>query len=174
MMHEPPQADFDDHARPNRFEIDLGAIAQFTRNIRALVGDDVTIFAALKCNAYGFGLVPVARTILAAGGNALSLVDRANAIELRRAGIMAPILVYPGSVATPEAVRAVEAFDLIPNLIDLPSAALYSRLATRTLRVAVKVDIGQERLRFPAQMAAPPIAPVPRPPHPPPPTRQSH
>jgi alanine racemase len=162
MMHEPPQADFDDHARPNRFEIDLGAIAQFTRNIRGLVGDDVTIFAALKCNAYGFGLVPVARTILAAGGDALSLVDRANAIELRRAGITAPILVYPGSVATPEAVRAVEAFDLIPSLIDVPSAALYSRLATRTLRVAVKVDIGQERLGFPADVAADAIAAIAR------------
>jgi alanine racemase len=162
MMHEPPQADFDAHARPNRFEIDLGAIAQFTRNIRGLVGDDVTIFAALKCNAYGFGLVPVARTILAAGGDALSLVDRANAIELRRAGITAPILVYPGSVATPEAVRAVEEFDLIPSLIDLPSAALYSRLATRTLRVAVKVDIGQERLGFPAEVAADAIAAIAR------------
>src|SRR5260370_7903139 len=132
MMHEPPQADFDAHARPTRFEIDLGAIAQFTRNIRGLVGDDVTIFAALKCNAYGFGLVPVARTILAAGGNALSLVDRANAIELRRAGITAPILVYPGSAATPEAVRAVEAFDLIPSPTHLPSPPLSSLLAPHT------------------------------------------
>src|SRR5260221_6591739 len=162
MMHEPLHADLDQHARPNRFEIDLGPIEQSTRNIRGLVGDGVTIFAALKCNAYGFGLVPVARTILAAGGDALSLVDRANAIELRRAGITAPILVYPGSVATPEAVRAVEAFDLIPSLIDLPSAALYSRLATRTLRVAVKVDIGQERLRLSPDGAAEAIRAVAR------------
>src|SRR5258707_12766899 len=101
MMHDPPQADSDTHARPNRFEIDLGAIAQFTRNIRGLVGDGVTIFAALKCNAYGFGLVPVARTILAAGGDALSLVERAKANVLRRAGITAPIIVYPVSLATP-------------------------------------------------------------------------
>src|SRR5260221_13026175 len=115
MMHEPPQADFDAHARPNRFEIDLGAIAQFTRNIRALVGDDVTIFAALKCNAYGFGLVPVARTILAAGGDGLSLASRANAIDLRRAGITAPTLVYPGSGPTPEPVRAVPALRPIPS-----------------------------------------------------------
>src|SRR5258707_8154500 len=161
MMHDPPQADSDTHARPNRFEIDLGAIAQFPRNMRGLVGRGLTIFAALKCNAYGFGLVPVARTILAAGGDALSLVDRANAIELRRAGITAPILVYPGSVATPEAVRAVEAFDLIPSLIDLPSAAFYSRLAARTLRVAVKVDIGQERLGFPPEVAPQAISPMP-------------
>jgi len=162
MVHPAPAADFDDHARPNRFEIDLGAIAQFTREIRRLVGDGVTIFAALKCNAYGFGLVPVARTILAAGGNALSLVDRANAIALRRAGITAPILVYPGSVATPEAVSAIETFDLIPTFTDLPSAALYSRLTTKMLRVAVKVDIGQERLGFPAEAAAEAIAAIAR------------
>jgi alanine racemase len=160
MVSDPQKTDFDDHARPNRFEIDLGAIAQFTRNIRALVGDGVTIFAALKCNAYGFGLVPVARTILAAGGNALSLVDRANAIALRRAGITAPILVYPGSVATPEAVSAAEAFDLFPSLIDLESAEIYSRFATKPLRVAVKVDIGQERLGFPAEAAAEAIAAI--------------
>jgi alanine racemase len=152
----------DEHARPNCFEIDLGAIAQFTRNIRTLVGGGVTIFAALKCNAYGFGLVPVARTILEAGGNALSMVDRANAIQLREAGITAPILVYPGSVATPEAVSAAEHYDLIPTLVDLASAEIYSRFASRTLRVAVKVDIGQERLGFPAEAAAEAIAAIAR------------
>ena len=80
------------HTRPNLFEIDLGAISELTRHIRSHVGKAVTIFAALKCNAYGFGLVPVARTVLAAGADALSMVDPANAIELRRSGITAPIL----------------------------------------------------------------------------------
>jgi alanine racemase len=149
-----------DHARPNRFDIDLGAIAQFTRNIRGLVGAGTTIFAALKCNAYGFGLEPVARTVLASGANAISLVDRGNAIQLRAAGVTAPILVYPGSVATQEAVAAVEDHDLIPTLVDLASAAIYSRFAKRRLRVAVKVDIGQERLGFPAEEAAGAIATV--------------
>ena len=146
------------HARPNRFEIDLGAIAQFTRDIRQLVGATVKIFAALKCNAYGFGLVPVARTIIAAGGDALSVVDQANAIQLREAGLAAPILVYPGSLPTARTVGACETFDLIPTLIDLESAAIYSRLATKPMRVAVKVDIGQERLGFPAEDAAEAIA----------------
>lgn len=150
----------DDHRRPNLFEIDLGAIAAFTRNIRELVGRDTTIFAALKCNAYGFGLLPVARTIVAAGGDALAVVDRANAIELREGGITAPILLYPGSLATPDAVQACARFDLIPTMVDLESAAVYSRLATRPLQVAVKVDIGQERLGFPAETAADAIAAI--------------
>jgi alanine racemase len=150
------------HARPNRFDIDLGAIAQFTRNIRALAGAGTTIFAALKCNAYGFGLEPVARTVLAAGADALSMVDRGNAVQLRQAGITAPILVYPGAIASAGAVEAAETWDLIPTLIDLDSASVYSRFARRRLRVAVKVDIGQERLGFPAEAAAEAIAAIAR------------
>jgi alanine racemase len=152
----------EEHARPNRFEIDLGAIALFTRNIRRLIGANVRLFAALKCNAYGFGLVPVARTILAAGGDAIAVVDRGNAIALRQAGITAPILVYPGDIASPEAARACEVFDLIPTIVDLGAARLYSRYATKCLRVAVKIDVGQERLGFQAETAAEAIAAIAR------------
>ena len=162
MTSDGQPAVLEDHARPNRFDIDLGAIAAFTRNIRGLAGAGTTIFAALKCNAYGFGLEPVARTVLAAGADALSMVDRGNAVQLRRAGITAPILVYPGALATPEAVAAAEAYDLIPTLIDLDAASIYSRFAQRRLRVAVKVDIGQERLGFPAEEAAAAIAAIAR------------
>ena len=151
---------FDDQVRPNRFEIDLGAIAECTRSIRRLVGPGVTLFAALKCNAYGFGLEPVARTVLAAGADAISVVDRGNAIALRRAGVDAPILVYPGSVEDDSAVRAVEANDLIPTLVDMESARLYSRHATRDIRVAVKLDIGQERLGFSAEEAVDAVAAI--------------
>ena len=112
-------ATLDEHRRPNRFDIDLGAIAIFTRNIRRLAGPGVKIFAALKCNAYGFGLLPVAHAIAAAGGDAFSVVDRADAIALRDGGITAPILLYPGSLATQAAVQACERYDLIPSLIDL-------------------------------------------------------
>jgi alanine racemase len=113
------------HARPNLFEIDLGAIAELTGRIRSHVGKEVTIFAALKCNAYGFGLVPVARTVLSAGADALSLVDPANAIELRRSGVTAPILVYPGSLPTRQellgfpaemAAEAIAVIAKMPNL----------------------------------------------------------
>jgi alanine racemase len=160
MANTAQDSALDKHARPNRFEIDLGAIAQFARNIRGLVGDRTTIFAALKCNAYGFGLEEVARTVLAAGTDALSMVDRAKAIQLRRAGITAPILVYPGGLASTEAVAAAEAYDLILTVIDLDSAAILSRHASRPLRVAIKVDIGQERLGFPAESAAEAIATI--------------
>ena len=162
MQSNPAQDAIQEHSRPNLFEIDLGAIAQFTRNIRKLVGAEAAIFAALKCNAYGFGLVPVARTVLASGADAIAVVDCGDAIRLRQAGITWPILVYPGAIATPEAVRAAETYDLIPTIIDLASAAVYSDHATKQLRVAVKVDVGQERLGFPAEAAADAIVAISR------------
>ena len=82
------------------------------------------MFAALKCNAYGFGLVPVACTVISAGANALSMVDPANAVALRRAGVHAPILVYPGALATPQSVADAQTYDFVPTLVDLESASI--------------------------------------------------
>ena len=77
--------------RPNVLHVDLDAIAHNARTLRARCGD-VTFVAALKANAYGFGLIPVARTVLAAGADMLAVVRVDHAIELREAGITAPIL----------------------------------------------------------------------------------
>lgn len=134
------------HARPNRVEIDLGAIANCVRDIRAMVGPEVTVFGALKCNAYGFGLVPVGKAVLAAGANALSVVDRADAVALRQAGITMPILLYAGNLIDAASVAAAEKFDLITTLIDRESVEMFARHAARPLKVAVKFDVGQERL----------------------------
>src|SRR5687767_13865630 len=118
------------HARPNVFEIDLAAIANCVRDLRVLVGPPVKIFAALKSNAYGFGLVPVGRTALAAGADALSLVDRADAILLRKSGITAPILLYAGSLIDAAAVQAIEKYDLTPTIIDTESIDTFARHST--------------------------------------------
>lgn len=86
-IHKDMDADHSAHARPNVFEIDLSAIANCVRDLRRSGGPDVKIFAALKSNAYGFGLVPVGKTVLASGADALSLIDGADAIALRRSGV---------------------------------------------------------------------------------------
>src|SRR5262245_23347594 len=68
------------YARPNTFEIDLGAIARCTAEIRASIGPDIHLIATLKANAYGYGLLPAASTVLAAGADAISLVSLDDAI----------------------------------------------------------------------------------------------
>ena len=121
----PPDSSLERYARPNVFEIDLGAIRRCTAQIRDRIGPEVYFIATLKANAYGFGLMPAARTVLAAGADAVSLVSLDDAITLRQAGITAPILVYAGSVPDAHIVQAA----------------------------AVKVDVGQERIGVPAEKA---------------------
>ena len=140
-------------SRPNSFEIDLAAIARCTRLVRERIGPDIRFFATLKANAYGYGLIPAATTVVAAGADALSLVSLDDAIALRRAGIQVPILVYAGGVPGKTIVRAAEKFDLIPTLHSEESLAAFARYATREIRVAVKVDVGPERIGIPAEHA---------------------
>lgn len=132
-------------SRPNRFEIDLGAIDHNVRQVRQLVGDATKIVTALKANAYGFGLEPVARTVAAAGADVIALADLSDAVLLRERAILAPILLYPGNLIDAESVRAIQAYGFMPTVYDLDVARAYASLATDSIRVLVKVDVGLER-----------------------------
>src|SRR4249919_710341 len=105
------------HRRPNRLEIDCDSVTRRVAALRRRVGPRVKIFAALKADGYGFGTLPMARAALAGGADALSLIDRAEAIALREAGIDAPILLYVGAPVDADAVAAAETFRLIPTVL---------------------------------------------------------
>lgn len=141
-------------ARPNVFEVDLEAIAQCTRQIRALIGPKAHFTATLKANAYGYGVLPVANTVLRAGADALSVVDLDDAIALRNSGIECPILVYAGVLPTADSVRAIEKHKLIATIHSEESLQAYLELTSSQLNVAIKVDVGAERIGVPASTAA--------------------
>lgn len=132
--------------RPNRFEIDLGAIAHNAGEVRRIVGLSTQIFAALKADGYGFGVSEVADAVVAAGLDGLAMVEVKDAIQLRRRGIGVPILLYGGVPADRETAELVERYDLMPTLFDCESAKTYSVSARRGVRAFVKVDVGTERL----------------------------
>jgi alanine racemase len=135
--------------RPNVFEIDLGAIADNTVAVRSAIGPNVRLFAALKANAYGFGLVEVAETVLSSGADSLSMAELTDAIRLRDRGVTAPILLYGGNLASPQVVAAIEHHNLYPTLLDLNSAQIFSEHAQHQIDVFAKVDVGLERLGLP-------------------------
>jgi alanine racemase len=132
--------------RPNRFEIDLDAIEHNAGVLRALVGPGLWIFAAVKGDAYGYGMVEVARAALAGGANGVSLVSVADAVKLRRQGVSAPVLLYPGTLPDAHVAAAVERYDFMPTVMDLDAARLYSSRRHPPRKVFVKVDVGLERL----------------------------
>ena len=130
--------------RPSVLEVDLGAIAHNVRTLKARCGD-VTFVAALKANAYGFGLLPVARTVLAAGADVIAVARLEHAVALREAGITAPILLYAGLRPDPAVVEAVIRHDVTVTVVDASDLDALGG-AGRPVRAVVKVDVGLARL----------------------------
>lgn len=155
-----PEAAATAYVRPNFFQVDLGAIRRCTQAIRSAIPASVKFYATLKANAYGFGLLPVAHTVVAAGVDGLSLISLNEAIALRTAGITCPILLYAGVPLDPSAVEAIERFGLIPSLHNEESFEALRRNAKGPLGCAIKVDAGQERIGVAAEKAGDFIARV--------------
>jgi alanine racemase len=133
-------------ARPTWVEIDLEAIAN---NVRLLsqMATPAKIMAVLKADAYGHGMVKVARTALNNGAAWVGVATLGEALTLRQAGIESPILVM-------SYMPAWQAHEAIANNI---SATIFtSEIAkafihaasdlNQTARVQVKVDSGMGRL----------------------------
>ena len=74
-------------------EIDLSALANNVREIKRLLAPHTAIMAVVKADAYGHGAIDVARTVLAEGVEWLAVATVPEGIELRQAGIVAPLLV---------------------------------------------------------------------------------
>jgi alanine racemase len=130
--------------RPSVLEVDLGAIAHNVRALKARCGE-VTFVAALKANAYGFGLLPVARTVLVAGADVIAVARLEHAVALREAGIVAPVLLYAGLRPSPAVVAAVSAHDVTVTVVDASDLGAFAR-AARPVRAMVKIDVGLARL----------------------------
>ena len=72
-------------------EIDLDAIRHNVASLRAVAGP-AAVWAVVKADGYGHGAVDVARAAMDAGAEGLCVALVAEGLELRRAGIDAPIL----------------------------------------------------------------------------------
>ena len=137
----------DDSLRPTRAEIDLGAIAHNLRAIRAHAAP-ARVLAVVKADAYGHGVVPVAMRLEDEGVDGFGVALAEEGLELREAGVRAPILVLNGVYGSAHA-DVLEA-GLTPVVYDLAQIEAFDRAAPdRPYRVHLKVDTGMARLGVP-------------------------
>jgi alanine racemase len=134
--------------RPVWAEIDLAAVRANVERLRDMCAP-AALLAVVKADGYGHGAVPVARAALDAGARALGVALVEEGIELRNAGIDAPILVL--SEPVPDAAGSVVAHGLTPVVytlagIDALAKAVADRGAHKRLGVHVKVDTGMHRV----------------------------
>jgi Alr-MurF fusion protein len=132
---------------PSWVELDMGALANNVREVKNMIGDNVVLMAVVKADAYGHGAAAVSRTALLNGAEYLAVASMNEALELRNAGIEAPILVlsYTPTYFVRQAVR----LNIAVTLYDLDLARAYDRIARETdgkLRIHLKIDTGMGRL----------------------------
>lgn len=130
-------------AAPAWIDIDLDAIAHNTRAFRRLLPASCRLVAVVKANAYGHGMVRVARTALQHGAHELAVASVQEGAQLRAAGVTQPILVA-GPVVPAEASAVVQ-HGLLPSLGGMELAQALAHATRRYLPVHVEVDTGMAR-----------------------------
>lgn len=129
-------------------EIDLTALAHNVRTLKAWLAPQTKLMAVVKADAYGHGAITVAQTALANGADCLAIATLAEGVELRQAGIKAPILIL-GAINAVEDIKAVAAWELEPTICNGEQALAFdATLATvgKSLFVHLKLDTGMSRL----------------------------
>ncbi|MGD8967581.1 MAG: alanine racemase [Anaerolineae bacterium] len=127
-------------------EVDLDAIAHNARLLKDRAGSGCELMVAVKANAYGHGVIPVSKAALAGGASRLAVSRTEEGIELRRAGIDAPILLL--SYTLPGESDAIVHWDLTPTVNSESQAKALADAATaqsKALRIHVKLDTGMSR-----------------------------
>jgi alanine racemase len=134
--------------RPVWAEIDLAAVRA---NVDAFAGivAPARVCAVVKADGYGHGAVAVGRAALEGGAAVLAVALVEEGVQLRDAGIDAPVLVL--SEPVPEAAESVIAYRLTPVVytttgIDALAKAAATHQAPAPLPVHVKVDTGMHRV----------------------------
>lgn len=134
-------------SRPTVAEIDLNAISHNLSEVRRLVGPEVMICPAVKADAYGHGAVQVSRVVLDHGASMLGVATTEEGVELRLAGISAPILIL--GCVVPEDIPDIVAHNLTATACDPGFADALSRHASiqrKRAKVHIKIDTGMGRI----------------------------
>ena len=124
--------------------VDLGAIAHNVGVLGERSGTEV--MAVVKADGYGHGAVPVARAALRAGATEVGVATIAEALELRRGGIDAPVIawLHTPSADFGAAIRSdVEVVVSSPR--QLSTVATVAHAVGRPATVGVKIDTGLGR-----------------------------
>lgn len=137
-----------DPMHPTIAEVDLGAIRRNVSRTCEKVRP-AQVMAVVKANGYGHGAVQAARAALEGGATRLGVAHPREGVQLREAGIRAPIQVFGGFF--PEQIETFLAAGLEFTLTDLALAQELSKVAVRRQRqvpVHVKFDTGMGRVGF--------------------------
>jgi alanine racemase len=120
--------------------VDLGAVRHNVRTLKRRA-PNLRLMAVVKADAYGHGSVEVARACVEAGADSLAVVTVEEGVELRRAGLEVPILVFTDLL--PDRLPLAVEHRMAVTVHSIPSARRIA--AHQGLEAHLKVNTGMNR-----------------------------
>ena len=131
--------------RPTRVRVDLDAITHNLGVIRRRTGTQV--MAIIKANAYGHGLLPIARHLQVCKVDHLAVAFVEEGMALRQAGVSVPILVLGGMFGRQAAQFITHDLEITVSSLDkLRQVESVAEALGRKAVVQLKIDTGMERI----------------------------
>jgi len=133
--------------RPTWAEVNLGNLEHNFREVKSLLPDKVRVLVTVKADAYGHGLIPVSKRLVACGVDYLGVASIDEGIALRMAGIKTPILLL--GLIFKKDIASLFTFKLTPTICDREIASALNtkaRALKKTIRLHIKVDTGMGRI----------------------------
>ena len=134
------------YQRPVWAEIDHGAIKKNIQAIKSTLEESTLFMAVVKANAYGHGIVAVAKTAIASGADRLGVALLEEAITLRDAGIDVPVQVL-SEIPQDGVINAID----LNITLSVYTESLLDKVKKEALhkgkivKVHLKVDTGMNR-----------------------------
>lgn len=144
----------DPYYRPTRVEISLDALRRNIMAFQQALPADIKKMAVVKADAYGHGAFEVSKTAIDCGVDYIAVAFLDEGLELRHAGIQAPILVL--GYTPPEGLLIAWEYDITLNVYTWNVLEAIEKLASsepnreyflqKPLKVHIKIDSGMNRL----------------------------
>ena len=131
--------------------VDLAAVRHNVATLAA-GAPGAAVMAVVKADGYGHGAVPVARAALAAGATWLGVCTLEEALDLRAAGVDAPLLSWlhlPDDDFAPAVAAGVDLS--VASRAHLAAVLAAAERAGRPARLHLKIDTGLSRNGAPAE-----------------------
>lgn len=133
--------------RPTWAEVNLNNLAHNFKQLKVMLHPKTRILVTVKADAYGHGLIPVARKLIDCGVDFLGVASIDEGIRLRKSGINLPILIL--GLILKEDIAPVFKFNLTCTVCDTVLAQelnAFARNKRRKLNVHIEVDTGMGRI----------------------------
>jgi len=142
--------------RATRAIIHLENLQYNIAQIRKIIPSGTRLCIPVKADAYGHGALRTAIAAIRAGISYLAVATVQEGIDLREAGIVAPILSL--SLPIPEEIRTIIEYELTPLVVDedfIADLGKEARLQGKTVPVHLKIDTGMGRIGCSPEEAVP-------------------